>query len=85
MQVLNRSRSTAAESYHTRFIGSDPFRFRILDQSGVERNDGSRGFTPEEILRMDWLCENVDGAIPPIQALRPEAMETTAVLAIHPE
>ena len=34
---------------------------------------------------MDWLCENVDGAIPPIEALRPEAVETATVLAIHPE
>lgn len=42
----------------------DPFRRRIVAQDGKLRNDGSRSFTPEELLRMDWLCENVVGFIP---------------------
>lgn len=36
-------------------------------------------------MRMDWLCENVDGHIPEIYELRPEAVETSKILAIHPE
>lgn len=60
----------------------DPFRCRILDQSGTLRNDGSHGFAPEEILRMNWLCENVDGTIPALESLRPEAVETATILAI---
>lgn len=63
----------------------DPFDCRIKDQEGVLRNDGTRRFSPEEIMRMDWLCENVDGHIPEIYELRPEAVETTRILAIHPE
>lgn len=63
----------------------DPFLCQIHDQNGTLRNDGSRGFSPEEILRMDWLCANVDGRIPAVEELRPEAMETARILAIHPE
>ena len=63
----------------------DPFGCRIKDQNGTLRNDGTQSFSPEEIMRMDWLCENVDGHIPEICELRPEAVETTRILAIHPE
>ena len=63
----------------------DPFHCRIKDQNGVLRNDGSRGLSPEELIRMDWLCENVLGRIPEIQELKPEAVETSKVLAIRPE
>ena len=63
----------------------DPFRCRILDQSHTLRNDGSRGLSPEELLQMDWLCENVEGRIPGIDELRPESRETASILAIHPE
>ena len=47
----------------------DPFRCRIISQDGAVRNDGMKGFTPEEILHMDWLCENVIGTIPEFDAL----------------
>ncbi len=42
----------------------DPFARRILAQDGRIINDGSRRLTPEELLKMDWLCENVVGSIP---------------------
>ena len=61
----------------------DPFQCRILDQTQTLRNDGSRGFSPEELLQMDWLCENVEGCIPALETLRPEAQETSRILAIH--
>lgn len=61
----------------------DIFRCRIVDQDGVVRNDGSRGFSAEEIMRMDWLCENVIGRIPELDSLKPEAVETSRILSIH--
>ncbi len=63
----------------------DPFLCTIRDQRGELRNDGSRGFSAEELMRMDWLCANVDGHIPALHELRPEAVETARILAIHPE
>ena len=42
----------------------DPFFRKIVSQDGTVRNDGSRTFTPTQILHMDWLCDNVTGDIP---------------------
>ncbi len=60
----------------------DPFLCRIRDQNGVLRSDGQRRFSPEEIMQMNWLCENVEGSIPGLDQLRPEAVETAKILAI---
>ena len=42
----------------------DPFRRRITDTDGIVRSDGSHWFSPEELMKMDWLCNCVDGTIP---------------------
>lgn len=42
----------------------DPFLRRIVSQDGAVRSNGDAAFSPESILNMDWLCENVDGSIP---------------------
>ena len=47
----------------------EPFRRVIFDQQGLQRSDGERWFSPDEILRMDWLCDSVDGAIPAYEEL----------------
>ena len=60
-----------------------PFRMQLYDQAGTLRNDGQRSLTPEEILAMDWFCDNVDGSIPDLQALRPEAAETLRILGLY--
>ncbi len=41
-----------------------PFERAIHSQDGVVRSDGSHFFQPEELMRMDWLVDNVDGALP---------------------
>ena len=63
----------------------DPFHCRITDQNGILRNDGNRLIPATELLQMDWLCANIDGEIPSIETLRPEAMDTARTLAIHRE
>ena len=50
-----------------------PFQRRIVAQDGTVKNDGSRDLTAEELLRMDWLCENVEGSIPDFEELEPRA------------
>ena len=45
----------------------DPFRRRIVAQDGSIKNDGTNTLTPEQLIRMDWLVENVVGAIPPFE------------------
>ncbi len=48
-----------------------PFHRAIRSQDGALRSDGTHFFAPEEILYMDWLAENVEGAIPSYDELLP--------------
>ncbi len=61
----------------------DPFRTRITDTDGVLRCDGERGFTAEEIMRMDWFCDSVDARIPAYEELIPAARETVRLLGLY--
>ena len=62
----------------------DPFKRRILDQQGNVRNDGSRSFTPVELLKMDWLCENVVGSFPKYEEILPVSRPMVDLLGIYP-
>ena len=63
----------------------DPFRRRILSQDGTVRNDGSRTFTPDQILHMDWLASNVIGQIPPFEEILPASQRMVRELGIYRE
>ena len=45
----------------------DPFARKIISQNGEIRNDGTKNLSPEEILTMDWLSENIIGCIPELE------------------
>ena len=62
----------------------DPFKRRILDQQGNVRNDGSRSFSPVELLKMDWLCENVIGTFPKYEEIMPVSRPMVDLLGIYP-
>ena len=61
----------------------DPFRRRIVDQQGTVRNDGSKTLNPDELLYMDWLCDNVIGRIPEFDEVEPFAQPMLRELGIH--
>ena len=63
----------------------DPFRTPITDQSGNLRNDGTRTLPPEELLAMDWLCDNVDGSIPGYDTLSPRSKELVRNMGLYRE
>ena len=63
----------------------DPFLRPIRDQEGKLRTDGTRGFTPEELMKMDWLCENVVGKIPTLEEVIPESRATVKLLGVFEE
>ena len=46
-----------------------PFIGPIIDQSGVTRVEADVALTPQEIIRMDYLAQNVIGRIPEIHEL----------------
>ena len=61
----------------------DPFRRRILAQDGTVKNDGSRTFTPDQVLHMDWLCSNVIGQIPPFEEILPVSQRMVRELGVY--
>ena len=63
----------------------DPFLRRIVDQKGVVRCDGIQPLTPDELVKMDWLCDNVIGHIPTIDEVIPESRATVNLLGVFQE
>ncbi|MBQ7784705.1 MAG: BMP family ABC transporter substrate-binding protein [Clostridia bacterium] len=60
-----------------------PFIGPICDQTGVERIPADVVLTPQEIIRMDYLAENVIGRIPHVQELTPIAQSLVNLQGIH--
>ena len=61
----------------------DPFARRIIAQDGTVKNDGTRTMSPQEVLRMDWLCENVVGSIPAFDEILPMSQAMVRELGIY--
>jgi len=61
----------------------NPFKRKIIAQDGSLKNDGTKIFTPDELLRMDWLCENVVGEIPSFDELLPVAQPIVRELGLY--
>ena len=60
-----------------------PFNRRIVAQDGRVMNDGSRVLSMEELLHMDWLCDNVVGSIPAFDELLPISQPLVRQLGIY--
>ena len=50
-----------------------PFSGRLYSQNGIVQKDSKGQLTPEEIVKMDWLAENVIGTIPSTSQLQEQA------------
>ena len=61
----------------------DPFARRIVSQDGSLRSDGTHRFTPEELLKMDWLCDNVLGSIPRYDEILPVSQPLVRELGLY--
>lgn len=61
----------------------DPFACRIVTQDGALVNEGLRGLTAEQVMKMDWLCDNVDGSIPEYEDLKEESKPLYRMQGIH--
>jgi hypothetical protein len=61
----------------------DPFRRHITAQDGSVKNDGSRSLSPEELLHMDWLCQNVEGSIPAFDTILPYSQAMVRELGVY--
>ena len=61
----------------------NPFFRKVVAQDGTIKNDGSRRFTPEELLHMDYLVENVTGSIPTFDEVLPDSQSIVRKLGIY--
>lgn len=60
-----------------------PFDGRIYSQDGIIHDAEEGGLTPEEIITMNWLAENVVGQIPDIEAFIPAAQELVRLQGVR--
>ena len=61
----------------------DPFCRKVIAQDGRVINDGNRTLSMEELLHMDWLCENVEGEIPAFDKLAHFAKAIVRELGVY--
>ena len=61
----------------------DPFLTPIRDQQGNVISDGTRVFTPEKLMHMDWLIDNIEGGIPGFDALLPRSQNLVRLLGVY--
>ena len=61
----------------------DPFRRRLVAQDGTVKNPGNRTLTPDELLHMDWLCDNIEGSIPEFDEIQPYAQDMVRELGVY--
>ena len=61
----------------------DPFARRIIAQDGSIKNDGSQTLSAQEVLHMDWLCDNVVGSIPTFDQILPMSQAMVRELGIY--
>ncbi len=61
----------------------DPFFRKVVAQDGTVKNDGSRTFTPSQLLHMDFLVDNVIGTIPSYDEILPISQPMVRELGIY--
>jgi hypothetical protein len=60
-----------------------PFDAVIKDQNGVIRNEDKEHMLPEDIMKMNWLAENVVGEIPEIDELKDSAKSIVELKGVN--
>lgn len=60
----------------------DPFNRKIVAQDGSVKNQSGSTFTLDELIHMDWLCDNVIGSIPTYDEVLPMSQAMVRELGI---
>ena len=60
------------------------FQGVLYSQTGIVQDDPDRVLTPEEIVKMDWLAENVIGSIPKNEELKEQAKSVILQQGVKP-
>ncbi len=62
-----------------------PFDGELHSRTGIIRSADDAPLTAEEIISMDWLNDNVDGEIPPLESFTETARETLLLAGLRGE
>ena len=62
----------------------DPFRLPIRDQSGTAVDAEGEALKLAQIMEMDWLVENIVGALPGYDELKAFSKATVDVMGVGP-
>ncbi len=60
-----------------------PFTGPLIQQGGRVHYDASETMKPEDIMRMDWLVDNIVGHIPTVDELREEIKPVVMLKGLH--
>lgn len=60
-----------------------PFYGKLYSQDGVIHDNEEYEMRPEEIMKMNWLCENVVGSIPELDEMVDEARDVVVLQGIN--
>ncbi|MCI9455445.1 MAG: BMP family ABC transporter substrate-binding protein [Oscillospiraceae bacterium] len=60
----------------------DPFQGPLYAQGGQVISQPQQTLSPEQIINMDWLAENISGSIPAYEELTPVGKETVNIVGI---
>lgn len=64
--------------------GFNPFSGALYSQDGALKSQTGQSLSPEEIITMDWLLDNVEGEIPSIEVLVEEAKPMVLLQGVRP-
>ena len=59
-----------------------PFYGKLYSQGGIIQDDEAGEMSAEEIMKMNWLCDNVEGTIPELKDLIDDAKDVVAYQGI---
>lgn len=75
-QLLNLlKKSICSEDFH-------PFAGTIFSQDGLVHKSDADSITPDQIITMDWLAENIIGSIPSIEELTKDAQSVVLLQGV---
>ena len=60
-----------------------PFSGELISQDGTVMNEAGRVLTPQEIITMNWLIDNVVGSIPPITEFTEKAQKVARIQGLN--
>ena len=60
----------------------NPFDGELRSQNGLVKKAGGKDLSSLDIIKMDWLLENIEGEIPALDSLTDEAKKTVKVSGV---